>query len=191
MNIPGSKTTSSGRASPGSLANTPPIDQVQCPNCGGFRVSVHSESFFHRVTGEDLRLRWTERNSNSCLNALVWLPVLMVSACIFGVVAGAVAMVGLAVSGNEELSPQLVFASVISGTVAGITSLATMFFMTRPRPALVEQALRRLTYRCVICGYLCTWPERASAQKITVRTDLIAKGYERLEREKASDLWWL
>lgn len=146
--------------------------QVQCPNCGGFKVDT---SKYEDVYGATVRVPVPANKKKR--ETIIWVIVglgIVILYFLFGVF-------GILISGNL-LAPLLVFL-----TPQGIGTILWAAFWywvlladkkTRPIIATVYH------YTCWLCGYKWDWKSGESLPPVNLRTDLIAKGEQRLEEER-------
>lgn len=136
-------------------------DQLQCPNCGGFKTN-------DKVIHLDSTTRTPIQSMGSC-------GCLFVSFLFLG---GLVQILGPWASSskqNGEIANAVLIGTVVLLVVIYILSRHTI----NQRRAL---ALKRHELECNLCGKQWRWDEGDPYPAVTVQPDLIAKGDERLRR---------
>lgn len=141
-------------------------DQVQCPNCGGFRVETTTKTIDKKT------------NKEFDFGCAFWFALLFfaILPTLFG------ASIWLAIlSGTYESYP--------SGRVESMLVLPVgLFFLILMGLYILSyikaEKIEKYYYACVLCGY--KWSRRADEPlpSVQVRQDLIAKGAQRLEEEE-------
>ena len=141
--------------------------QVQCPNCGGYRTAISGT----RVKGN------SGREVVGC-GFLMFLPI----------VVGFGAACVVAWQQQQAKEARGVEGDPFMPLWVGLA----VFFAVAIVSFLIDRSSRKgdvRAYRggCAICGY--TWLHRSdeAPPEVTVRPDLIQKGYERLQEEEREE----
>ena len=129
--------------------------QVQCPNCGGYKIQLKKEPIWTKKL-----LPWEHRKQGMLWGVGTVLVVCIIAVLIprTGVIDGILACIG-------------VFA------ILGILSLLFM-----PTQRVMSGTIYHFT--CDLCGYRWDWVEGTPLPEIHIRPDLIAKGEQRLAEER-------
>ncbi len=140
-------------------------NQVQCPNCGGYKTET--------VKVEDVSTKETVSSDERKRNTTTWLkafPVYIVLGLIF-------ISIGVWVNDSGN-SPFLI--------CGGIFFIVFPLYMI---PRSMSQKTKRVrigqiyNYYCYLCGYKWSWTSGTSLPKVNIRPDLIEQGNQRLEAE--------
>lgn len=136
-------------------------DQVQCPNCGGYKVRVDDvqSSGQWEGTGKAIPLKKT-----GCLFSFTLI--------LFGLF-----FVYLSLGENPNWVLMAIGAILIGG------GLYVFNLLRIARGDYVEQA-KKYSYHCYLCGYQWTWRTDEPLPKGNIRPDLITKGEQKLEEER-------
>lgn len=147
------------------------MDQVQCPNCGGYKVSTEVK-ILNRNTGAEL----------AAPGCLLW---------------GYIAFFGFSLLFGIYLLAESESGSSIRSQ-AGSMIFGSFIMLLPAIWALVKysrtEKIERYDNHCLLCGY--RWSRRTDEPlpKVNVQPDLIAAGEQRLQemakrRQDAADLW--
>lgn len=143
--------------------------QVQCPNCGGFKVSgekIHIDPKTKRKISTSGCGSWV-------IASLLWLCLMIAGGAIFG---------NTSTSDDNRLAGVLYLGCVGLSFVIPIVGLV---LMERNRSDTLAKAITTYKYSCLLCGYAWEWHEGEPWPEAHIRPDLIAKGEERLQAEAA------
>lgn len=133
-------------------------DQVQCPNCGGYKTDEHSE-FVNPKTGKpDLT------SGGYCILMLLWLIIYV----------GLIFVLLLVFRADERNTP---------GCLISLVMVMIFIWFHIKYVRVGKDAQKFYKYECRICGYHWQWREGQPRPTINVRGDLIEKGEQRLERQ--------
>jgi len=137
------------------------MSQVQCPNCGGYRVSLEKTEGLNWSRGTE----WV---------GTLWLPII-------GFVVSAAMLICSGSWGHLEPFDNL-------SCLIGIFLLWMFTWWAWGKDKLQRDfsTRKRYSYQCLLCGYQWTWTSGEPMPKVNVRPDLIAKGEQRL-REAEQD----
>lgn len=146
-------------------------DQAQCPNCGGYKVHTEKKAPIVEVKSTPISLtKWLLPNS---VVSVLWL---LIGACVlfsvpdYSIAARAVVAI---IAGIPFIILVIQIPSVIKKASEG--RLAT----SKTRTIGTSYSLY-----CQLCGYRWTWDNRTPYPTATVRSDLIARGEQRLAEEQ-------
>lgn len=168
--------------------------QVQCPNCGGFRVSS-------TVTYEDPITR-QQTVGGTRLGCFLSIVVMVLA---FLAVPYAVAFIGFLVivhktnptpADMQNLSHHLngptwttvAVASTIVGTL--LLGLLALFLFHLRRRRKIAKSITVYHSVCDLCGKQWTWDEGKPAPVHQVQSDVIQKGAKKIEEERAAAAWY-
>lgn len=158
-------------------------DQVQCPNCGGFRTQTISKNSIHAPGGARAPTLGVKLGRMGCVLftaiASLYLTLLMCVEITFGR--------GLGPASEEIVIPFSVALFGVPLVVALLVGVA-MWRRVMPLPMHVQGPVigTMYYYDCYLCGYRWSWRTGTPKPEIHVRPDLIAKGAQRLEEEEAA-----
>jgi len=150
-------------------------NQVQCPNCGGYKTET-------RTTLVD------RRSSKPLLiqpQAAMWMIVFSVALCFSGFITLIV---------WKDQSPWLCLGSAFLASIIlfvlpvakyGLTSI--ILFVLSVNRTWSEAGYEVYHHRCYLCGYEWSRREDEPLPPVTVRPDLIAKGEQKLEEEREEE----
>lgn len=126
--------------------------QVQCPNCGGYRVSTETET---------LNLKTGRKVNYGCA---LWAMVLLGGGlCLFGFMAIA--------DGSGITGAILILSGIIT---------ALLIFRGLAKQSKAGDTITVYHHACDLCGYKWTWRENEAMPQVQVRPDLIVAGEQRL-----------
>lgn len=135
------------------------MKQVQCPNCGGYRVSEET-AYYSDSAGKHLANDPTAPTGCSLLVVAVGVAMFMV------VQDTTIKIVGI------------LLVLLASGALVGMLGLTRMI-------GSANKGLHRVNkYACLLCGYRWEWHQGDPLPSVTVRPDLIQKGEQRLQAEE-------
>jgi hypothetical protein len=132
------------------------IDQVQCPNCGGYKVNGEKETIKVKTYEPMPRTLAIRQAIGMFVFAafLVFLAMITSATTVLLFCASGFVLFGLiTLAPNAKISKE-----EIVGTV--------------------------WHYNCLLCGYKWDWDTRTPKPEVQVRPDLIAKGEQKLEEER-------
>lgn len=133
-------------------------EQVQCPNCGGYKVGIE----FKKPIFED-----TESNKKSRkLAARIWL-------WFFGPLLTCAVISSF--TGRLELG-------AILGGISVVLSFVFIFWAVKH--GVGREIAKQYWYLCYLCGYKWIWRTDRPLAKANIRPDLTTKGEQRHERER-------
>jgi hypothetical protein len=135
-------------------------NQVQCPNCGGYKVNED-------VIGIDSKTG----KSFPVLGYCGFVVLLMV----IYVMVGAL---WLAVYGNKPTTSSCLMSTVF---------ILLFFWGTYKFNKREKRAWNLYKYECKLCGYQWEWREGQPRPTVNVRPDLIEKGEQRLEQQRRKE----
>ena len=139
-------------------------NQIQCPNCGGYKVTSSKTPLQQKVA-----LSESERRTMKILGLIIFLPMLGLS--IFVCLAASIFVTGLDAGFYT-------FCTII--TVASLAGLLGSLYQRN-----ITKVVGHLHhFTCILCGYHWDWQEGQSWPKVHVDPDLIAKGEQRLKEEE-------
>ncbi len=141
-------------------------DQVQCPNCGGYKIkTVEVKNIFaERAISLDERKQ----------RAIAFLKMLPAS-----IVLAVISFFSIKTF-DSIMSAYFCSSSII--VVALFLILASMYTKTeRVRTGQIYN------YYCYLCGYKWSWETGTPLPKVDVRPDLILAGEQRLKEEREQD----
>jgi len=135
-------------------------DQIQCPNCGGYKVETLKKEYkkeSRSITRTD-RLR----------QAIGLMGIFWVCSLIGGVITAAM--------GETERLPSIVGAAVCLVPLMGL-----LVFSAKSRSIVVATIYH---FGCSLCGYRWSWEKGTPIPQANVKPDLIATGARKLEEEE-------
>jgi len=145
-------------------------DQVQCPNCGGYKTEEKDRTMTY---GAPIPL--DESRKKGCHSLWLRSSVFL----IIGVVI--VSMIFFA--DHQSTMALFVLMIYLPGALLGSGVLWLMrFWYMRTSSRPVEDVV--YSYCCWICGYRWNWQSGTPLPVVNVRPDLIAKGEQRLRAEQ-------
>jgi len=127
-------------------------NQVQCPNCGAYKINAEIEN----VPRPEKKLSY-----------FFWLLA------IFFVIAGC-------------LLSLLLFVKVSVLPAAVVFGITLIWWLVSLK-GLDRTTFKQYNFECELCGYKWTWKEGDPWPEVTVRSDLIAKGYQRLQEQEQQE----
>ncbi len=131
-------------------------NQVQCPNCGGYKVSQNIDRI-DPATGNMV-------GSGGCGIAVL-----------FSILGFALAIYGT-MSGNSVIG--------FSGTALMVlVGFPLIVWLEIKKGQSQKRAYNLYNYQCNLCGYQWSWREGQPKSKVNIRPDLIERGEQRLEKE--------
>ena len=135
--------------------------QVQCPNCGGFKVSVET-TIIDRSSGKRVA-------GTGCFG---WALISLILIGAFGYMLT-----------GEGRGPTLL--SIVSGIVGILFAIFLISIAVRSNAeASKADKIEKYDYVCSLCGYKWSRREDEPIPPVEVRPDLIAKGEQKLEEER-------
>lgn len=158
--------------------------QVQCPNCGGFRVSVSNETQERRPTkAKTTYAQWRKKIVTIALIAqVIWV-------CAF--------LNQHASCSNSSSGCGTASSPIIWLVVLGLPTIIGALWIIVKGPAVAKQASvgefytnttelisKTFAYTCQLCGYKWSWTTGTPLPTVTVRSDLMEKGEQRLRAEE-------
>ena len=155
-------------------------DQVQCPNCGGYRTeTIRAEPIYGKLvpfTDKEKRARWF----GWFLFGGAGIPLLLLMSC---GLAGLNLVGGGGLQGSITLFSLVCFPLFLALIWSGILYFLLFKLSKGTRP--VEATIYH--YACWLCGYKWNWHLGTPMPEVRVRPDLIAKGEQHLREQAASD----
>lgn len=150
--------------------------QVQCPNCGGYKVNTETA-----ILDSKGRMRF------SC-GGVVFLTFFGIGGILTGIV-----FLGMGLSPEKNQPPVCLpigFLELLFGIF--FTVLLIYYIYSYFAASKVEE----YHHTCLLCGYEWRRREGEPLPPVTVRPDLIAKGDQRLREEEAEEqarrtAWWI
>jgi len=142
-------------------------NQVQCPNCGGYKVSFSQKDIF-------------EKRAYSVYDPKNWKGWHLV------LIFLAIVLVLMAVGGESLRLFIVVFCSVplILSLIIFIPKLLWAIIFQKGQMRIKEKSGVLYNFSCQLCGYKWEWSTGQPEPEIHVRPDLIAKGEQRLREEE-------
>ena len=147
--------------------------QVQCPNCGGYRVNeerVHTDPKTNRNVSE----------SGGCGD---WIRAFVAGVAAFFVIGGCIGGELFGVKTTDASYGTWVYATLFLSVALGIAALV---ITRRARRAALARADTTYNYYCLLCGYRWSWRPGTPLPNVQVRPELIAKGEQKLAEEAAA-----
>jgi uncharacterized integral membrane protein len=142
--------------------------QVQCPNCGGYKVSTETATITF------------DRKSGKAIEGGGILFLLLVLAA-----GGGLALV-MFIYVAKDFGPLMIF--VLGLTVPGELILIGWFIRALLRYLKADKINKEKYYHtCLLCGYEWKRWEDEPLPPVTVRPDLIVKGDQKLEEEREEE----
>ena len=146
-------------------------NQVQCPNCGGYKVNVQNKT----VIATEEKKQYTSFGGQ----LVAWFAI-----GIF-VLWATISAISISVSIVGEGS------GVIIGVSCGVILILFLAFVRyrAVKKGTADWHLEKVPsivkydYRCEICGYNWTWQSDEPLPEVHVRPELIAKGAQKLKEE--------
>ncbi len=140
-------------------------NQMQCPNCGGYKVSVQNKNVIA-----------TEKQKQPATFMQTMAGWLFIGFYVFLFIVGIVAKWGIGqIVGIGFIVLLIGFAMYRAVKTGGMSQTVTV-------PTLVKY-----DFKCEICGYNWTWRTDQPLPKVQVNPDLIAKGAQKLEEEAEAE----
>ena len=137
-------------------------DQVQCPNCGGYKTEVTVKYIGVGVLYEFL----------GC--AVVVLT---------GVLAGGFVLWWFYALASGNILPPL----VATGVLLVVAVVGLILQLSRLHKQQYHEVPKEYSYKCHLCGYQWTWRTDEPKPRVTVRPDLIVRGEQKLEEEREEE----
>lgn len=155
-------------------------DQVQCPNCGGYRVRDPE------TIGD-----FEERDPSSAevgFSTILYLGAalfcgFLVWAAFYVAVGIILVMVGWRVTEGGELIGVATVIAIIPAAIVSFKYFRHLAHGVR-RDKVLHRADSHLRYSCLLCGYEWDWRPGTARPTVTMRPELIAAGQQRLEEEQ-------
>jgi len=172
-------------------------DQVQCPNCGGFRTRTISKDSIYAPGKTRPPTLGVKLGRIGC----ILFTALVSSYIALGIFL--TLTLGRYIGPTSEEGMR-VFSVIMFGiplTVALLVGVA-MWRRVMPSPMRVQGPFigTMYNYECYLCGYKWSWRTGTPKPQVHLRPDLIAAGNQRLEEERrrqaeqaeaAAAAWWL
>ncbi len=150
-------------------------EQVQCPNCGGYKVSDNSYPI-DSATGTPVQ----KKGPMGCLLLLL-----------IGSLTALVYPVAFASDGIDDVDEIIVMSMFVGFFVLSeLLWIMTIIGTIRKNREIDKMLLIARTaheYHCYICGYNWKWVEGDPKPEVKANPDLIVKGMQRLEEEAAAE----
>jgi hypothetical protein len=144
-------------------------NQVQCPNCGGYKTET--------------RTTLVDRRSNKPLliqpQAAMWMMLFSTILCCAGFQTLIVWN-----AGPKDQSPWLCLGSMFLASIILFVLPVAKYGLNR---TWSEAGYEVYHHRCYLCGYEWSRREDEPLPPVTVRPDLIAKGEQKLEEEREEE----
>jgi rubredoxin len=144
------------------------LDQVQCPNCGGFRVADDKKTY--PIYGDRIPFR-------KSIPSLVLTVITLV--------------VGILILRDpppgEFFGNDFIDLGVMLVSFSGFVLIGYIYVGLTGGARKVDRLVTEHRYTCSLCGYAWEWSPGDPWPKVTVRPDLIAKGANRLRKEDQSN----
>jgi len=142
--------------------------QVQCPNCGGFKIDegrIESDP----TTGKKVSI-------SGCGS---WVAGIVVAVIAMACIAQAFASPSYGSPRYDQATANLLgYGSLAFAIGLGVL---VVVLMERGRITALARANTIYNYYCQICGYRWSWRAGDPLPQVTVRPDLIAKGSEKFK----------
>ena len=146
------------------------MDQLQCPNCGGFKNEDKIE-YLNLAGGKVL-----------VPGCNTWIVAFLMAGIVWAGCAFLADLVGLTKSETTRNAVQLAIA-----VLSFVVFLFLLIGGYHGGNKSVKEAIKIHNLECRLCGYKWRWQEGTPYPTVTLRPDLIAKGEQELER-KAREL---
>jgi len=161
-------------------------DQVQCPNCGGYRVTTSKvETLWISVPFSSAERR------KSITQWLIGIPVSIIIVLAIGFLSTA-----LGLDNDNPVAIGVGWIGLPFLCVILIAPFAIPYLLFHKKTKNVVKG-QLYHYYCSLCGYRWSWETGTPTPQVNVRPDLIAKGSQRLEEEEeerrqaAAATWYL
>ncbi len=141
-------------------------NQVQCPNCGGFKVDENSIESDPK-SGRKIK-------TSSCGSWIAGIIVAIIAlACI--------SMASMSILDRLPNNNQTILNLIGYGGTAFCIGFGILIVVLseRNRKSALARAKTIYNYYCQICGYRWSWRAGDFLPQVTVRSDLIAKGSDK------------
>jgi hypothetical protein len=150
-------------------------EQIQCPNCGGFKTKYMPKD----ITGSQEKVAEQLPKSNGLLVFAAVLQCLMFLAC---AVTALMAAMNLTI--NKEDVPSALAVLAFGMIFSAISFMVTIRKLIHSRGSQNEHvATTRHFYECRICGYKWDWSAGEPVPEVTRRPELIEQGSRLLSAE--------
>lgn len=150
-------------------------NQVRCPNCGGYRVADHID----RIETDSRKIVAPPSEPFGFLDFMAVLSILMI---IGGIAFGILNPGFLIVTVIGILF--LIIIWVFKRLIRSATGRDPDDEFKKKHAQFIAMTIEQHTYNCVLCGYHWSWAEGDARPDVTIRSDLIQKGEQRLREEE-------
>ncbi len=139
-------------------------DQIQCPNCGGYRVTAKRKELLDPRTG---------RRAGSCLEVVL---LATMQAFLYISVVTPCAVVGVFLQRGRAGVPHALLLLVLGAAMFLVTRAGTAYFTRR-------YTVERLHLECQLCGYRWSWRTDEPLLQYRADPELIQRGAQKLSEE--------